>query len=181
MKKFLALSAAALLSSAALVAPANAGTFLLTYVSPGNPGGAQIWITTSDTLNSVGGFDILTAEGKVDGVDITGLIPNPNQPNPTNNGSFIFDNVAFSGMPYLNNNGLYFSFGGGQANLYSNSATSYTLYTAANGQFGANSDGTLSVQAVPEPATWGMMLVGFGLVGFGLRSRRKQSVRVTYA
>ena len=34
---------------------------------------------------------------------------------------------------------------------------------------------------VPEPATWAMMLMGFGLVGFGLRNRRKQSVRVTYA
>ena len=39
----------------------------------------------------------------------------------------------------------------------------------------------LSGTAVPEPATWAMMLVGFGMVGFGLRSRRKPSVRVTYA
>jgi hypothetical protein len=35
--------------------------------------------------------------------------------------------------------------------------------------------------AVPEPATWAMMLAGFGLIGFGLRSSRKQAVRVTYA
>lgn len=35
--------------------------------------------------------------------------------------------------------------------------------------------------AVPEPATWAMMLMGFGLMGFGLRNRRKQAVRVTYA
>jgi PEP-CTERM motif len=34
--------------------------------------------------------------------------------------------------------------------------------------------------AVPEPATWAMMLVGFGLVGAGMR-RRRQKVRVTYA
>jgi hypothetical protein len=33
--------------------------------------------------------------------------------------------------------------------------------------------------AVPEPATWGLMLAGFGLVGAGLRSRRRQAV--TYA
>jgi hypothetical protein len=38
-----------------------------------------------------------------------------------------------------------------------------------------------SVAAVPEPATWAMMIIGFGIVGFGLRSRRKQAVRVTYA
>lgn len=35
--------------------------------------------------------------------------------------------------------------------------------------------------AVPEPATWSMMLLGFCMVGFGLRSRRKSNVRVTYA
>ncbi len=35
--------------------------------------------------------------------------------------------------------------------------------------------------AVPEPASWALMLTGFGLVGFVLRSRRQQNVRVTYA
>ena len=32
-------------------------------------------------------------------------------------------------------------------------------------------------QAVPEPATWAMMLVGFGLVGTALRRRERVSVR----
>ena len=30
-----------------------------------------------------------------------------------------------------------------------------------------------TINAVPEPATWAMMLVGFGAVGFGMRRRRK--------
>jgi len=38
-----------------------------------------------------------------------------------------------------------------------------------------------SSAAVPEPTTWAMMIAGFGMIGFGLRSRRKQAVRVTYA
>jgi len=42
-------------------------------------------------------------------------------------------------------------------------------------------DVTLTTGAVPEPATWAMMIAGFGMVGFSLRSRRKHSVRVTYA
>jgi len=31
----------------------------------------------------------------------------------------------------------------------------------------------VSLSAVPEPATWGLMLVGFGLVGAGMRTRRR--------
>jgi hypothetical protein len=39
-----------------------------------------------------------------------------------------------------------------------------------------------TVGAVPEPTTWAMMLIGFGVVGSAMRSdRRKSKVRVTYA
>ena len=51
-----------------------------------------------------------------------------------------------------------------------------------NGVYYGDSTGVdFSVSAVPEPATWAMMIAGFGMIGFGLRSRRKQAVRVTYA
>ena len=40
----------------------------------------------------------------------------------------------------------------------------------------------LDVSAVPEPATWAMMLLGLGFVGGAMRSRRrKQNVAVRYA
>lgn len=35
--------------------------------------------------------------------------------------------------------------------------------------------------AVPEPATWAMMIVGFGMVGGVLRRRRNVTTAVTYA
>jgi len=45
----------------------------------------------------------------------------------------------------------------------------------ADGQYGAGSTVTVSyadpVGAAPEPATWAMMLLGFGLAGYGLRRR----------
>jgi PEP-CTERM motif len=34
---------------------------------------------------------------------------------------------------------------------------------------------------IPEPMTWMMMILGFGAVGFALRRRRDQDVRVRYA
>lgn len=35
--------------------------------------------------------------------------------------------------------------------------------------------------AAPEPAMWGMMILGFGIVGFAMRRRQKVDVRVSYA
>ena len=35
---------------------------------------------------------------------------------------------------------------------------------------------TLMSAAVPEPATWAMMILGMGMVGAGLRLRRRQTV-----
>lgn len=45
-----------------------------------------------------------------------------------------------------------------------------------------NSDGTPNPQGfLPEPTTWAMMLVGFGLIGATMRRRREhQAVRLTY-
>jgi hypothetical protein len=34
---------------------------------------------------------------------------------------------------------------------------------------------------VPEPATWAMMLIGFGAIGLATRRRRQQNVMVSYA
>jgi hypothetical protein len=51
-------------------------------------------------------------------------------------------------------------------------AGQYTLTimgnTGPNGVMG----GHIDIRAVPEPATWAMMLLGFGAVGFTLRRRR---------
>jgi len=41
--------------------------------------------------------------------------------------------------------------------------------------------GTLVATAVPEPATWGLMMLGFGMMGVGLRYRTRKPAKVTYA
>ena len=45
----------------------------------------------------------------------------------------------------------------------------------------APDNATISVSAVPEPATWAMMILGFGAIGFETRRRKKITVRVSYA
>jgi hypothetical protein len=61
-----------------------------------------------------------------------------------------------------------------------------TAASSTNGSLsGQLSFGTTSVPGVPEPATWAMMLFGFGGVGFAMRRRKASDkaarVRVAYA
>jgi hypothetical protein len=52
----------------------------------------------------------------------------------------------------------------------------YTLHlegtSTGEGSFGGN----VAFAAVPEPATWAMMLLGYGAVGFSMRRRRRPAL-----
>lgn len=50
----------------------------------------------------------------------------------------------------------------------------YTITSSGVGQVNAGID--ISVAAVPEPATWGMMLLGFAGLGFAFRNKLRQPV-----
>ena len=50
----------------------------------------------------------------------------------------------------------------------------------SSGQNALEADNVAFTNAVPEPATWAMMLIGFGAVGYSMR-RRRDVRRVTYA
>ena len=65
-------------------------------------------------------------------------------------------------------------------------AGQYALRLAGSGprNLNASYSGTLnfSAAAVPEPATWALMLAGFGMVGFAMRRRKsKVGTSVSYA
>jgi PEP-CTERM motif len=63
-----------------------------------------------------------------------------------------------------------------QLDLRSNTNTRY-----AYGSFSTDSLTISALGAVPEPASWAMMIAGFGLVGGAMRRRRGQTVKVGYA
>ena len=50
--------------------------------------------------------------------------------------------------------------------------STYTLTINGTNSGAGSMGGSITIIAVPEPATWLMMLVGFGAVGFALRRRR---------
>ena len=194
MKRFgLALAA---MAGVALPGSAQAANFMLHYVSNGAaPLAADLTVTTSDVLNSVGGYDVTGISGNVSGDVVTGLTANPDQPNAhySADGWFIYDNVYYPGQPSVSYWGLLFTSAAHEYNLFSDSATQYELYQATPGYgFTQNSVGMLfsapvrldgpggpaNVGGVPEPASWLTMVLGFGLLGSFVRGSRKAARQI---
>lgn len=186
MMRIKKLALAVLLGSAA-VAPAQAGHYLLQYnwdpqnSQLGSPQTASLYLNTSDTVNALGGYDILSASGTVDGVAILGLKPNPNQPNSTADGAFIYDNVLYTSGFALDGPGLVVTTPALELNFGYDGIAYYAIswdgstHLNSHGQPTPNyrsSYGTASLGAVPEPASWAMMVGGFGLAGVAMRRRR---------
>lgn len=64
-------------------------------------------------------------------------------------------------------------------NLTDGSQTAFTTLRLSSTSNAFETD-NFAVNAVPEPATWALMMIGFAAVGFGMRRRRPQ-VSVRYA
>jgi hypothetical protein len=59
-------------------------------------------------------------------------------------------------------------------------AGDWTLYINGKNSKTGTLAGTISItQAVPEPGTWAMMIIGFGAVGFAMRRGRRKTQSVT--
>src|SRR6476661_1716401 len=54
--------------------------------------------------------------------------------------------------------------------------TNYTFVYGGNLTNSGNISGNAAFAAVPEPATWGLMLLGFGGIGMALRRRRRPAL-----
>lgn len=87
-----------------------------------------------------------------------------------------------------NQPGTYFEFAGSRTNGAFVNGGAYAL--ATNSNVGVNGRYVFNVRngnvtpapgAVPEPATWALMLLGFGAIGSALRRRQSSSLRIRYA
>jgi hypothetical protein len=95
------------------------------------------------------------------------------------------DNILYATGVDTNNNvsfgGVSFDVSGETYNLYTYNGGTYLLASSIDpvGYPQNGTPGTFSVTLVPEPATWAVMLVGFGGLGVAMRSRRKLATSIT--
>lgn len=134
-------------------------------------------LTTDDMTVQRNGREaqkIVGITGTYNGSAITGL-------NPTIFGA---DNFYYLTGQFVSGNGLGFNTAAGtNGNLFATVLDQYRVNTVNPFQSGfvnANSS-VVTAGAVPEPATWAMMLVGIGMLGYGMRRRTKASQSPSYA
>lgn len=183
MKKLAFAMATAMVAFAS--APASAGVFDFTFDTTstlfgGGPQTIRGQFTTLDTpvdRSGLTGLAITGISGTINGTPISGLFNIPNNP-------YYY---ITSGPTFLDGSGVRFNAGAAQ-----NIAFFKPDYGPA-GEYRVNGNGTISAfgpatsspaavaGAVPEPATWLMMIFGFGGIGFAMRRLAKVRTTVSYA
>ena len=60
--------------------------------------------------------------------------------------------------------------------------TAVVAYSTSQSQYDTTYDlRVTALSAVPEPATWAMMMLGFGSMGYAMRRKNKVSTRIRFA
>ena len=122
--------------------------------------------TTSNVATVVGGqtaFAITSITGTVNGSAI-------NAPTTTTYGNYFT-----TGQSFLDGSGIQFFTAAGNdiRFFYQDTASRYRVNTFSPGSSSFVTATSSLVAGVPEPATWLMMIGGFGAVGAGMRHRRR--------
>ena len=161
-------------------APADAELYNISFTGNIFSLSAEVSTDSTNTITSIlPGTGTITTSGISQILTLDPLNGSDASGNPFSN-----DNMLFSTAPYVTTGGILFDAGGFTYNLYSPDSVTYAIYSfnspAATDFDGPGDLGTLSVEdlgpnpvtAVPEPATWLMLILGFCGIGF-MRYRRK--------
>ena len=191
MKIVLAFSAA--LAAAAVASPASAADFV-----PGDPQ-FQVFgnpFTGTDPVSATIGngglsgsgsdsyfFAIGPATGEAIGLGSGSISTSFSSFGQT---SFSFDSVTFnngSNVFVVPITALGGGSGGALANIpiFSGVVNTLTVNYTATGNASYGGQLTFIPGGIPEPMTWSLMILGFAAVGFAMRRKKKETVRVRYA
>ena len=179
MKKLMILLVGMLLGLAAAPAAAATYSFVLKETTPGAPAFTATFQLSNPDPNCVTSCDFGSGEGiEYYNVDV---FFNGSK-DPTNSDVVTFDDAPDGGLVF---------FSGGSFGLSTTAAVSgqQAFRRDSNGNFSGFGGGlalegdqgdtgrsfTLSIsQTVPEPDTWAMMILGFGVAGYALRRKRRR-------
>ena len=66
--------------------------------------------------------------------------------------------------------------------IFANALNTITIngFSRGNGSYGARGSFVPLGAAIPEPATWAMLILGFGVIGYSVR-RRRAGYKISYA
>lgn len=204
MKKILHAAALAALAMIATAAPAATKTItfngLNVFGGPTPLNNATLTVQIESTTNALGRNFITGISGDVDGDVITGLLalegpatcPCFPEGFAALGGALSISNTLYFGTnpfspgQFLDHGGLGFRSAGTYYNLYGIGDAAYELISFSTASslnverdgMDAFTDFSVSdgVAAVPEPATWALLIVGFGAVGGVLRGRRGRTL-----
>jgi hypothetical protein len=113
----------ALIAAAGIIpVGANAATYNFDFSTTDAVFAVTGTITTADTTDAVGGYDVLSISGTLSGPSggAIALDSNPSQPSPEYGYLFMYNNVYFpTGRTRVDENGILFSASGYDYNLYS--------------------------------------------------------------
>jgi hypothetical protein len=148
----------------------NDSTFSLGYSDSGTDSPFTEALVWTNTLAGTYGLTLSTtasSAGASNDVDFTSALLS---------GGSIVGSIDVLATGLIFNNDINESYGLFGLNL---GTGTYTLTIIGNrgttGSFGGNVSFD-AASAVPEPATWGMMLLGFGAVGFAMRRRQRPAL-----
>ena len=184
---------------------AAASAFFVSSVMPNVARAAIFDVTFTSTVFTVdavvtavpdaGNYDItgITGSGTSNGngFNITGLVTDAGTVTPPNTGTtaggnWSYNDVIFPGPLHFDYNGVVFTADNGYLyNLFTqntfNPSFDALLTTDPNGGGVRNNNlGEGTISAVPEPATWAMMILGFASLGF-MSYRRKTKLALMAA
>lgn len=157
-------------AAALAAAPATAGTYISYSDSTATFGNTQVTPVSFSDVIDLGSFGGFIQPGQA--YRLSGTISTSYQSGNATLQNIDFSSVSVNGKDFTLTPSGQFEFG-----FVSDVAMGAANLLKISGSSGANASyaGTLNIAAVPEAATWAMMIIGFGFVGGVVRSRsRKQ-------
>jgi hypothetical protein len=143
-------------------------TFAAGIIENGGPSPFDNFVTWTEALDGIYGFTLTTTATTRSGAIVAAT-------DVDFTAAWISDGMGgtWNLFPDVDNTDINEDWG--LANIFLPAGT-YTFHIQGTRGTNSSYQGGVAFAAVPEPATWAMMLMGFGAIGFAMRRRRRPAL-----